>query len=152
MRVRGLCGFLDRILLEVDDTESDPVRTREWMAGFEESYGDAITVIGIDPPLDARSGNAAVAAVEKAIAPLRDGYGRREVRRRVRAEGVAALFDLLQLLRTRKRAYVYVNTIGLRFNRLFDLTDENAGPETMAAAFRDLDASLREFRMFAGLP
>jgi len=152
MRVRGLCGFLDRIILEVDDKENDPVRTRKWMAGFEESYGDAITVIGIDPPLDARSGNAAVAAYEKAIAPLRDGYGRRDVRRRVRAEGVAALFDLLQLLRTRKRAYVYVNTISLRFHRLFELMDENAGPATMAAAFRDLDASLREFRTFAGLP
>lgn len=152
MRVRGLCGFLDRIILEVDDRESDPDRTRKWMVGFEESYGDAITVIGIDPPLDVRSGSAAVAAYEKAVAPLREGYGRREVRRKAHADGVAALFDLLQLLRTRKRAYVYVNTISLRFLRLFDLIEEGAGPEALAAAFRDHDGSLREFRSFAGLP
>jgi len=152
MRVRGLCGFLDRIILEVDDKDSDAKRIRKWMAGFEESYGDALTVIGIDPPLEARSGSAAVAAYEKAVAPLREGSVRREVRRKACAEGVAALFDLLQLLRTRTRAYVYVNTISLRFLRLFDLMDESAGAETLAAAFRDHDASLREFRAFAGLP
>lgn len=152
MRVRGLCGFLDRIILEVDDPGSDPARTRKWMAGFEESFGDAITVIGIDPPLDARAGGAAVAAYETAVAPLRDGYGRRDVRRRVRADGVAALFDLLRLLRTRQRAYVYVNTIGLRFLRLFELLEEQAGADRLAAAFREHDASLRDFRKFAGLP
>jgi len=152
MRLRGLCGFLDRIISEVNDGDGDPDRTRKWMAGFEESYGDAITVIGIDPPVDARSGGAALAAYESAVAPLRQGYGRREVRRKVRAEGVAALFDLLQLLRTRKRAYVYVNTISLRFSRLFELLDESAAPDRLTAAFQEHDASLREFRKFVGLP
>jgi hypothetical protein len=152
MRVRGLCGFLDRIILEVDDRGSDPARTRKWMAGFEDSFGDAIMVIGIDPPLEARAGSAAVAAYETAVAPLRDGYGRRDIRRRVRADGVAALFDLLRLLRTRQRAYVYVNTISLRLLHLFELMDEQAGPDALAAAFREHDASLRDFRRFAGLP
>ena len=152
MRVRGLCGFLDRIILEVDDRESDPVRTRKWMTGFEDSYCDAITVIGIDPPLEVRSGGAAVAAYESAVAPLRQGYGQREVRRKARADGVAALFDLLQLLRTRRRAYVYVNTISLRFIRLFELIDDRAAPDQLTAAFQEHDAALREFRKFAGLP
>ena len=152
MRVRGLCGFLERIIGEVDDRDGDAERTRKWMAGFEDSFDDALTVIGIDPPLDPRIGGAAVAAYESAVAPLREGHGRREVRRKVRAEGVAALFDLLQVLRTRRRAYVYVNTISVRFSRLFDLIDEGAGPERLAAAFREHEASLREFRAFAGLP
>jgi len=150
MRVRGLCGFLDRIILEVDE-DGNAERTRKWMSGFEESYGDALTVIGIDPPLDAQSGGAAVAAYESAVAPLREGHGRRDVRRKARAEGVAALFDLLQLLRSRKRAYVYVNNISLRFYRLFELFEENAVPDRLAAAFQEHDASLRDFRKFAGL-
>jgi len=152
MRVRALCSFLERIIGEMETQDAVPERIRKWMAGFEESFDDAITVIGIDPPLDPRKGGAALAAYESAVAPLREGYGRREVRRRVRADAVAALFDLLTLLRTRKRAYVYVNTISDRFCRLFDLIDEDAGPERMASAFREHEASLREFRAFAGLP
>jgi hypothetical protein len=151
MRVRGLCGFLDRLIREADDEERDPERIRKWIAGFEESFDDALTVIGIDPPIDDRSAGAALASYESALAPLREGHDRPQVRRKARAEGVRALFDLLGLLRTRRRAYIYVNTISLRFARLFDLIDEAASPELLRAAFQDHDAALRDFRASVGL-
>ncbi|MBI3858157.1 MAG: hypothetical protein HY293_20945 [Planctomycetes bacterium] len=151
MRIRGLCGALERIIGETDLQEPDLPRLRKLMAGFVESLDDAFTVIGFEPPLDAREGGAAVDAYEAAVAPLREGAGRPEACRRARAQGLAALFDLLELLRTRRRAYVYVNSMGLRLGRLVELIDAKADPEELAEAFRAHEAALRDFRAFVGL-
>lgn len=149
MRIRAMGEFLDRLL---ESAERDPDRARRLLAGFEEAMDEAVTRIGVDLPLDGRTAGPAFAAYERAVAPLRGGPDSAAARRRIRAEGVEALFDLLRVIRTRHRAYVYVNDLSARFTRVFQLLDAEAPGSEIQAALDAHDAALREFRRHAGLP
>lgn len=149
-RLRGLCDAVERIIAFIDDR--DGVGVLPWLRWYEQSVDAAYTTLGIDAPLDEGRAKPAFAAYEATMASLRGNIDRPDVRRRARAEGVAALFDLLQMIRTRQRAYIHVNTLGARFTRIFQLADADAPGEEVKAALEAHDAALREFRRFAGLP
>ena len=55
------------------------------------------------------------------------------------------------MLRVRRRGYVHVNQVGARLARVFDRIDAGASAEELAAAFREHDDALREFRVYARL-
>lgn len=149
-RVGALCEVVERIVAFVD--AQDGAGARRWIAWFERAIDEAYTVLGIDAPLDERRATPAFAAYERTMTTLRRGIDRPEIRRRARAEGVAALFDLLKMIRTRDRAYVHVNALSVRFTRIFHLAEGEASREDLNAALEAHDAALREFRSFAGLP
>lgn len=148
-RVGGLCDVVGRIIASID--AQDGAALRRWIPWFERAIDEAYTVLGIDAPLDERRAVPAFAAYERTMTILRGGIDRPEIRRRARAEGVAALFDLLKMIRTRDRAYVYVNALSVRFTRIFHLVEAEASREDLNAALESHDAALREFRSFAGL-
>lgn len=147
MRIRALGEFIRRMTAAA---EGDEAGARRLLAGFEESMDDALTKIGIDLPFDGRTAQPAFAAYEGIVAPLRGGADA-AARRKIRTEGVEALFDLLKLIRTRHRAYAYVNALGARFTRAVQLMDAGAPAEEIREALDAHDAALREFRTYAGL-
>lgn len=147
MRIDGLSGFLERMINDVEDPKADEKKIRRWMAAFLESLDDAYTVIGFEPPLDARKAGPVLAAYEKAVTPILEGH----LDRKARADGISALFDMLRLLRSRPRGYTYVNTVSLRLTQLLDLLDETAPAPDLREALGRHDAALRDFRAFAGL-
>lgn len=149
-RVGALCETVERIIRHVD--EGQGAAARKWMTWFDHSMDEAYTVLIIDAPLDERRARPAFSAYERAISALREGVDRPEVRRKVRADGVEALFGLLRMIRTRHRAYVHVNALGARFTRIFVLADAEASRDELEAALEAHDAALREFRAFVGLP
>jgi hypothetical protein len=149
-RVDGLCETVERIVRHVDDR--DGAGERRWTEWFDHAIDEAYTVLLIDAPLDARRAKPAFAAYERAVSSLREGVDRPEVRRKARAEGVEALYGLLQMIRTRHRAYVHVNVLSVRLTRIFVLADAEASRDELKAALEAHDAALREFRAFAGVP
>jgi hypothetical protein len=150
MRIDGLSGFLNRMIAAVDDPQSDPKRTREWLAGFVRSLDEAYTAIGFEPPLDGRKAGPLLAAYERAVAPVLEGKG--DLQRRARADGISALYDLLGLLRGRPRGYPYVNAVGMELTRTLELIDEKAPDPELRRALARHAAALGELRRFAGLP
>jgi hypothetical protein len=56
------------------------------------------------------------------------------------------------MLRVRRRGYVHVNQVGALLARVFDRIEARASAEELAAAFREHDEALREFRVYARLP
>jgi hypothetical protein len=146
MHVNALSEYLERTVRAVDERE-DETRIRRRLAGFMQALDDAITSIGVDAPLDARKAGPGVAAYEKAVAPLRDGLWSPGVR----AAGLGALFDLLPVLRGRRRAYPYLNAMSAGFIRVFELAEAQASPDELKDALRAHDAALRDFKRMAGL-
>jgi hypothetical protein len=116
-----------------------------------DAIDDAYDQMGIDAPLELTRAKPVFEAYERSVAPLRAGIERIDVRRRVRAEGIAALFDLLKLIKARERTYVYLNAVGMRFTRVFQLIDAGAAPEEVGKAVEAHESALREFRRVAGL-
>ena len=150
MRIDGLSGFLARMIAAVDDPKSDPKRTRAWLADYVGSIDEAYTVIGFEPPLDGRKAGPLLAAYERALTPALEGKG--ELRRRARAEAIAALFDLLGLLRSRPRGYAYVNAVSRELARVMELLEEQTPAPQLQEALARHAAAVRELRNFAGLP
>ncbi len=150
MRIDGLSGFLDRMAAAVDDPKSDPKRTREWLAGFVDSIDEAYSAIGFEPPLDGRKAGPLLAAYERAVTPVLEG--RAEQRRRARAEGIAALYELLGLLRSRPRGYSYLNAVSVELTSVMSLIDEKAPAAELQPALARHAAALRALRSFAGVP
>ena len=151
MVVNGLCDYFERTVAAVDQRAALPgirLRLRKLTDAIDEAYDQ----MGIDAPLEATRATPVFEAYERSVAPLRAGLDRLDVRRRVRSEGVAALFDLLRLIRARERTYVHLNTLSVRFTRVFQLIDAGAAPEEVGAAMEAHEAALREFRRVAGLP
>jgi len=151
MVVGGLCHYFERTVAAVDKRDALPairVRIRKLLDAIDEAYDQ----MGIDAPLELTRAKPVFEAYERSVAPLRAGIERIDVRRRVRAEGIAAMFELLKLIRARERTYVYLNAVGVRFSRVFQLIDAGAPPEEVGAAVEAHEAALREFRRRAGLP
>jgi hypothetical protein len=146
MHVNALSEYLERTVRAVDERD-DETRIRRRLAGFIEALDGAYTSIGVDAPLDARKAGPAVAAYEKAVAPLRDGLWTPKVR----ADGLGALFDLLPLLRSRRRAYPYLNAMSAGFMKVFELAEAQASAAELREALRAHDAAVRDFKRMAGL-
>jgi hypothetical protein len=146
MHVNALSEYLTGTVREVDE-RSDGARLRQRLGAFIEAVDDAITSVGVDVPLDARRAGPAVAAYEKAVAPLGEGIWSP----RVRAAGLAALFDLLPVLRSRRRAYPYLNAMSAGFMKVFELAQAQASPDELREALRAHDAAVRDFKRMAGL-
>ena len=68
------------------------------------------------------------------------------------AGALGPLIELAPLLQNRKRGYLYVNTISVRFTRLLELIDARPSPEALKKGLEEHDAALAEFKKFAGLP
>jgi hypothetical protein len=150
MRIDGLSGFLERMIAAVDDPRSDPKRTREWLAAYVDSMDEAYTAIGFEPPLDGRRAGPLLEAYERAVKTALEGKA--ELRRKARAEGTTALFDLLRLLRSRPRGYFYVNAVSLELSEAMELIDRHAPAPELEKARARHQAALRALRTFAGLP
>jgi len=150
MRIDGLSGFLDRMAAALDEPKPDEKRLRGWMKSYVDAIDEAYTVIGFDPPLDGRKAGPVLTAYEQAVRPVLEG--KVEQLRRARAEAIAALFDMLRLLRSRPRGYAFVNTVGLRLVQVLDLLGDRAPASELKEALLRHDAALRELRTFAGIP
>jgi hypothetical protein len=150
MVVGGLCAYFERTVAAVDDHAAPPaIRLR--LRNLVDAIDDAYDQMGIDAPLEITRAKPVFDAYERSVAPFRAGIDRPDVRRRVRAEGVAALFDLLKLIRSRQRTYVHLNTLSVKFTRVIQLIDAGAAPEEVGAAVEAHEAALRDFRRVAGL-
>ena len=119
-------------------------------------FVDAFTGRPIDAPLDVRTVGPLMAAYDKAFAPLRAWIQKPEgdylpVLRAARRDGLGALLELVHLLQNRKRGYLYLNEISVRFTRLLELFDPKASPEALKKGLEEHDAALAEFKKFAGL-
>ncbi len=150
MVVGGLCHYFEKTVAALDEHLAPPalrVRMRKLMDAIDDAYDQ----MGIDAPLELTRAKPVFEAYERSVAPLRAGIERIDVRRRVRAEGIAALFDLLKLIKARERTYVYLNAVGMRFTRVFQLIDAGAAPEEVGKAVEAHESALREFRRVAGL-
>ncbi|HVR84985.1 MAG TPA: hypothetical protein VMU54_11785 [Planctomycetota bacterium] len=160
MRVNGLCELLRGIEVRAEEEFTQGAKNQERIEEFQKTFQDyleeAIEVIGIDAPLDLRRVGPIVAAYEIAIAPLRawilkpggEGAG---IPRKARRDGLAALQDLIPLLKNRKRGYFYVNELGVRLTRLLELLDDGSRPEALIQGLEEHDAALAAFKSFAGL-
>jgi hypothetical protein len=149
MRIGGLCELAQHILTAVDEGGEER-RLRDLTEGYLESIEEAIDVIGVNVPLNPLRATAILKKYAEALAPLRTiPRPSPEVVRRAHADSVTALFDLTAMLRVRRRGYSYVNQVGARLKRVFDRLDGPA--EDLAAAFREHDEALLEFRVYAHL-
>jgi hypothetical protein len=160
MRIGGMCELMRRIMVLVDDQFGEQAqnhdRVLEMLKGFHDYFEEAIEVIGINAPLDVRQVGPILGSYEKALAALRawiahPGGDGAAVVRNVRRDGLGALFELVPLLQNRKRGYLYVNELTVRFTRLLDLFDAKPAPEALKKGFEEHDAALAEFKKFAGL-
>ncbi len=150
MVLGGLCHYFERSVEAVEERQPGPqlrVRMRRLLDAIDEAYDQ----LGMDAPLELTRAKPVFEAYERSVAPLREGFGQVDVRRRVRAEGVAALFDLLTLIRARQRSYVHLNGLSVKFTRIFQLVDAGAAPEVVKEAVEAHEAALRDFRRRAGL-
>ena len=112
MVVGGLCHYFERTVAAVDKRDALPairLRMRKLIDAIDEAYDQ----MGIDAPLEITRARPVFEAYERSVAPLRAGIERIDVRRRVRAEGIAAMFELLKLIRARE-ADVRVSQCGRR--------------------------------------
>jgi hypothetical protein len=148
MRIAGLTGYLDRMIAVLD--EGNPKQVRAWLAGYVDSIDEAYTAIGFEPPLDGRKAGPLLAAYETVVIPVLEG--RADLSRKARAGGIAALYDLLGLLRSRPRGYAYVNAVSVELTRVMELVDDHAAAPELQQALARHQAALRDFRAFVGLP
>jgi hypothetical protein len=160
MRIGGMCELMRRISTAADEQffegAKNDERIQEMLKGFHDYYEEAIEVIGINAPLDMRTVGPLVAAYEKAVAPLRAWIARPEgdyvpVLRRARREGLGSLLELVNLLQNRRRGYLYLNEISVRFTKLLELFDPKPAPEALKKGMEEHDAALAEFKKFAGI-
>jgi hypothetical protein len=151
MVVRGLCHYFERTVAAVDERAA-PAAIRLRIGKLVDAIDDAYDQLGIDAPLEATRATPVFEAYARSVAPLREGIDRVDVRRRVRTEGIAALFDLLKLIKTRHRTYVHLNTLSVRFTRVFQLIDAGAAAGEVSEAVTAHEEALRAFRRVAGLP
>lgn len=160
MRVGGMCELLRQILVVCTeylegDAEALP-RARSRMEGFGVYFEEAIEVIGINAPLDVEKVGPAMAEYEKGLEPLRAWIGKPEgdggeVAGEARRKCGQALFRIIPHVRTRKRAYRYLNEVASRLARLVDLARDRAGVESLRKALEEHDAAVSDFKAFAGL-
>jgi hypothetical protein len=160
MRIGGMCELMRRISAAIEEHflegAKNEERIQEMLKGFHDYFEEAIEVIGINAPLDVRTVGPLLAAYDRAVAPIRawiakpqgDGWA---VLRNARRDGLSALLELAPLLQNRKRGYLYVNEVSVRFTDLLDLFDTKATPEALRKGMDAHDAALAEFKKFAGL-
>ncbi|HVR83329.1 MAG TPA: hypothetical protein VMU54_03400 [Planctomycetota bacterium] len=161
MRVGGMCELLARRMIGAAEGHffqslKTEERVQELIKGFHDYFEEAIEVIGVNAPLDPRTVVPLVNAYEKAMTPLRawiadpksDGEA---VVKKARREGIGALLALAPLLQNRKRGYLYVNSISVRFSQLLELIDAKPAPEALKKGMQNLDEALGEFKKFAGI-
>jgi hypothetical protein len=161
MRLGGMCDLLRRISSAAHEQfvegQNHKDRIHRMITGFVDYFEEAIEVIGVHLPLNVRLVGPITEAYDKALAPLRrwidtgTGDGS-EILRHARRDGLGALLDFPPLFNNRKRAYRYVNEVGLRLTRLLELLDAAAPAEAVKKALGEHDAALAEFKKFAGLP
>jgi hypothetical protein len=160
MRIGGMCELMRRISTAADEQffegAKNDERIQEMLKGFHDYYEEAIEVIGINAPLDPRTVGPMVAAYEKAVAPLRAWIATPEgdplpVLRAARRDGLGTLLELVNLLKNRKRGYLYLNEISVRFTKLLELFDPKPSPEALRKGLEEHDAALAEFKKFAGI-
>jgi hypothetical protein len=160
MRIGGMCELMRRISTAVDDqlfaAAKNDERIQEMLKGFHDYYEEAIEVIGISAPLDPRTVVPLLAAYEKALAPLRAWIAKPEgdpvpLLRAARRDGLGALLELVNLLQNRKRGYLYLNDITVRFTKLLEHFDPKPAPEALKKGLEEHDAALAEFKKFAGI-
>jgi hypothetical protein len=154
MRVGALGEFLHHCIAAVDDGEAvrDPERIRTLLRGFLESVEEACDVIGAHVPLNPLKSGPALAAYDRAIAPLRQPAPSVGVLRKSRSDAVTALLDLTSMLQVRRRGYASVNAMAVRLARLCDLIDARAPAWELQEALREHDAAEQDFKAFARLP
>ncbi len=160
MRVGGMCDLLRSILVvctEGLEGDAEAVeRARKRMDGFHTYFEEAIEVIGINAPLDLGKVGPAMEAYEEGIAPLRkwaesrDGDGEEPAREAFRRCS-AALLRITPHLRTRRRAYQYLNEIAVRLARLVGHVRGKADAGAIRTALEEHDAAVRDFKTFAGM-
>ena len=162
MRVGGMCELLARRMIGAAEAHflegaKTQERVQELIKGFHDYFEEAIEVIGVNAPLDPRTVGPLIAAYEKALQPLRawvaDPKGAADaVLRPVRRDALGSLISVAPLLQNRKRGYLYVNAVSVRFTRLLELIDDKPSPEALKQGLEEHDAALAEFKKFAGLP
>jgi len=161
MRVGGMCELMARRMIGAAEghflqgLKTEP-RVQELIKGFHDYFEEAIEVIGVNAPLDPRTVGPLLTAYEKAMAPLQawiaDPKGDvRDIVKAARREGIGALLQLAPLLQNRKRGYLYVNAISVRFSQLLELLDAKPAPEALKKGMQEHDAALAEFKKFAGI-
>jgi hypothetical protein len=161
MRVGGMCELLmRRIITSAElvyggEPKADE-RVQELFKGFHDYFEEAIEVIGVSAPLDVRTVGPLMAAYEKGYAPLKSWIQKPEgdgaaVLRAARRECLGSLLELAPLLQNRKRGYLYVNEISVRFTRLLEILDAKPAPEALTKGLEEHDAALADFKKFAGL-
>lgn len=160
MRIGGMCELMRRISVAIEEHylegAKNEERIGEMLKGFHDYFEEAIEVIGINAPLDVRTVGPLLAAYEKAVAPLRAWIARPEgdgvpILRAARRGGLGALLELAPLLQNRKRGYLYLNEISLRFTKLLDLFDPTPAADALKKGMEEHDAALAEFKKFAGI-
>lgn len=161
MRVGGMCELLARRIINAAEVyfAGEPkadTRVQELFKGFHDYFEEAIEVIGVNAPLDVRTVGPLMAAYDKGFDPLRawiqkpQGDGAAEVRS-ARRECLGSLLTLAPLLQNRKRGYLYVNEISVRFTRLLELLEAKPAPEALKKGLDEHDAALADFKRFAGI-
>ncbi|HZE99545.1 MAG TPA: hypothetical protein VE981_21245 [Planctomycetota bacterium] len=170
MRVGGMCELMARRMIGAAEghflqgLETKP-RVQELIKGFHDYFEEAIEVIGVSAPLDIRTVGPLVAQYEQALKPLRDWVASRKGEaveiaagsdaaatvRAARRDGIGALLQLAPLLQNRKRGYLYVNTISVRFTHFLEILDGRPAPDALKKGMAELDAALVDFKTFAGL-
>jgi len=161
MRVGGMCELLARRMIGAAEGHffqnlKTEERVQELIKGFHDYFEEAIEVIGVNAPLDPRTVVPLINAYDGAMAPLRqwiadpkgDGSA---VLKKARKDGIGILLQLAPLLQNRKRGYLYVNAISVRFSQLLELIDAKPGPEALKKGMQDHDDALGEFKKFAGI-
>jgi hypothetical protein len=160
MRVGGMCELMRRISVAIEERflegAKNEERIQEMLKGFHDYFEEAIEVIGVNAPLDVRTVGPLMATYDKSFAPLRAWIHKPEgdylpILRAARRDGLGALLELVHLLQNRKRGYLYLNEISVRFTRLLELFDPKASPEALKKGLEEHDAALAEFKKFAGL-
>ncbi|MBV8879481.1 MAG: hypothetical protein JO332_05945 [Planctomycetaceae bacterium] len=161
MRVGGMCELLARRMIGASEGHflqglKTEERVQELLKGFHDYFEEAIEVIGVNAPLDPRTVGPLVAAYDQAMAPVRDWVANPKgdgaaLLRKARRDGLGALLQLAPLLQNRKRGYLYVNAISVRFSQLLDLIDARPSPDALKKGMEEHDAALAEFKKFAGL-
>jgi hypothetical protein len=161
MRVGGMCELLIRRIINAvelvfgGEPKADE-RVQELFKGFHDYFEEAIEVIGVNAPLDVRTVGPLMAAYDKGFAPLRAWIGNPQgnaagLVRAARRECLGSLLSLAPLLQNRKRGYLYVNEISVRFTRLLEILDAKPAPEALKKGLEEHDAALADFKKFAGL-
>jgi hypothetical protein len=161
MRVGGMCELLARRMVGAAEAHflegaKSEERVQELIKGFHDYFEEAIEVIGVSAPLDPRTVGPLIAAYDKALVPLRawmttpQGDPEPAIRT-ARRDGLGSLIALAPLLQNRKRGYLYLNAISVRFTRLLELIDAKPAPEALKKGLQEHDEALAEFKTFAGL-